>query len=129
MLRTQFRPARRDGALRRKGAADALERGVGDRGSQASHDVNAGLLDVPVDFDARGVDANRVASANSGPVPSPGMRVTSWAMIRSLVPESRKPKVIPRTAGQRTERSSLRSSRHSQSTPRGPNGRAWVGVL
>ena len=47
------------------------------------HHVHARLLNVPVDLHAGGVDALRAASANSGPVPSPVISVTSCAMVRA----------------------------------------------
>ena len=45
------------GAFRRTlGAADALHHAVGQRRAEPLHHVDAGLLHVPIDFDARGVD-------------------------------------------------------------------------
>ena len=48
------------------------------------HHVDAGLLDVPVELDAGRVEHARVASASSGPIPSPGIRVTRWAIGAAL---------------------------------------------
>ena len=49
---------RGDGGLQRAlGAADAFHDGVGQRRAQPFHDVDAGLLHVPIDFHAGGVDA------------------------------------------------------------------------
>ena len=49
---------------------------AGQRRARGLHHVDPGLLDVPLEVDAVASSTRRVASVSSGPVPSPGMRVT-----------------------------------------------------
>ena len=63
-------------------ALDRVQRAVGERRTLGGVDVLAGGLLVPLEL-ARPLASStrRVASTSSGPVPSPGIRVTSWAIV------------------------------------------------
>ena len=63
--------------------ADGLEHVLGQRGAVLVHHVGAGLGDLPLDVDAGGLDHARHRLVSSGPMPSPGMRVTVCFAIRS----------------------------------------------